>query len=327
MPQHAKEVVQPDFIIEGPGEIQISELLQQILKNAPRDINKPKTLDDFPYPAFDLYKNLNYLPIMSSRGCPYKCTFCAAGKISGKYVQRKPENVVSEIIHFSKKFGIKDVAFYDDALLLNKQTRLIPILKLLLKENVFLRFHTPNGLHVREIDEDLARFLFLSGFKTIRLSFESVNPNRQIEMKNKVTPEDLEFAVQNLVRARYQRKALEAYVMMGLPNQSFEEVYESILYVNSLGIKIRLASFSPIPGTLAYKRSIEDGLFPENADPLLTNKSIYPLHRTREAYLKFHSIRQFVNVLNEGVNRGINLFQSNELIKAFRKMLKDTKLE
>jgi len=70
---------------------------------------------------------------------------------------------------------------------------------------------------------------------------------------------DLEKAVNNLTAAGYAKKDLEAYVLMGLPHQPLEEVYQSILFVNSLGIKVSLASYSPIPGTVDYRRAVSDG--------------------------------------------------------------------
>ncbi len=321
---HARNVLQPDYIIEGSGEIQCENLLSEILSNAPARNEQPKVLDDFPHPAFDLYNKLDYLVVMTSRGCPYHCTFCATDKISGKYAQRQPDCVTDEILRQTQKLKVRDVAFYDDALLLNKNQRLKPILRTLSREKLKLRFHTPNGLHAKQIDEELAQLFFDSGFKTIRMSFETVNPQRQLDMYNKVTPGDLEQAVIFLQKAGFERKKLEAYVMMGLPDQSFEEVYQSILFVNSLGIKVILASFSPIPGTVDYQRAIERGLFPENADPLLTNKTGYPMYRTEEAYWKFHKIRQFVSMLNQGINRKVNLFESKSLRNALRNTLGST---
>ncbi len=326
LPDHAKKVVQPDYLVTGPGEVQTARLLADVLKSAPSPDPLPRSLDDFPAPAFDLYRHLDYLVVMTSRGCPFRCTFCATNLISGKYARRSPERVVEEILEQTRRFRVRDVAFYDDALLLNKQQHIVPILQMLNRERTSLRFHTPNGLHAREVDEEIAHLFFRSGFKTIRLSFESVSPQRQKDMKNKVSPSDLEQAVIHLEKAGYPRKSLEAYVLMGLPQQPLEEVYQSILFVHSLGIKVRLASFSPIPGTVDYQRAVRAGLFPADADPLLTNKSIYPLFRTTEAYRKFHAVRQFVNMLNEGVNRGVSLFSPHELPSALRKLL-DTKSE
>lgn len=321
MPEHARQVVKPDYIIQGAGEIQAAHLLNDVLSYQPVSQNHPEVLDDFPYPAFDLYPHPDYLIVMTSRGCPYRCTFCATAKISGAFAQRKPEKVVEEILQQTRRFKIKDVAFYDDALLLNKKNRIIPVLKQLIKSRTRLRFHAPNGLHVREIDRELAQFVHRANFTTIRLSFESVNPGRLSDMKNKVTPADLETAVCNLEKAGYRPQDVEAYVLMGLPKQSREEVFESLFFVHSLGIKVRLASFSPIPGTVDYQRAVTDGLFPHEADPLLTNKSIYPLFRTAEAYHKFHAIRHLARILNEGVDRGVNLFGEQDLRNALRRAL------
>jgi radical SAM superfamily enzyme YgiQ (UPF0313 family) len=320
--EHAKTHVKPDYIITGPGELQVAQLLCQILPGAPEDPFPPQNLDDFPAPAFDLYSKLDYLIVMTSRGCPYHCTFCATEQISGGYVQRNPAHVVEEILKGTKKYAVKNVAFYDDALFLNKKNRIIPILQALIQSKTRLNFHTPNGVHTCEISSDLAELLFANSFKTIRLSFESVSPERREDMKDKVTPDDLEIAVKNLEQAGFQRNMLAAYVIFGLPNQPLEEVYESILFVNSLGIKVSLASFSPIPGTVDYERAIAQGLLPRNPDPLITNNSIYPLYPRKEDYIRFNSVRQFVQVLNEGIDRGVRLTHPIELKKALKNFLK-----
>ena len=321
MPQHARDVIKPDFIVTGPGEIQSMELLSSIISHPPAITKRFDSLDDFPRPALDLYTQLDYLPIMTSRGCPYRCTFCATDKISGSYAQRSPESVFGELSENVKRFNVKDIAFYDDALLLNKNQRLIPILKKVISSKMKLRFHTPNGLHTKQIDKEVAQLFRLSGFTTIRLSFETKNPKRFADMKNKVTPDDLIRAVENLEKAGYARNALETYILMGLPGQSFEEIYESILFAHSLGIKVRLASFSPIPGTIDHDRAVKQGLYPKDADPLLSNKTIYPLHRSIEAFHKFHQIRQLVHVLNQAVDREVNLFEPAELKLAFQKIV------
>jgi hypothetical protein len=317
LPEHAHRTIGPDYLIQGPGETRIEKLLSDLIPNAPKAETQPKALDDFPYPAFDLYHHLEYLPVMTSRGCPYRCTFCATDKISGKYAQRQPGNVVDEIIFSVKKYRVQDIAFYDDALLLNKHRRLLPILGMLSDKKLKIRFHTPNGLHAKQIDQETAKLFWDSGFKTIRLSFETVNEERQQDMMNKVTPLDLERAVQYLVQSGYSKKSLESYVLMGLPNQSFQEIYESILFVHFLGIKVKLASFSPIPGTVDFERAVESGQFPADADPLLTNKTIYPLHQGTESYRKFQEIRQLVTILNQAIDRKVNLFSPSELRVAF----------
>jgi len=317
MPEHARRVIQPDYLVQGPGEIQVTLLLAEIFNLPHLSENLPRGIDEFPYPAFDLYRKLDYLIVMTSRGCPFRCTFCATYKIDANFTQRKPEAAVEEILHQTRKLKVRDVAFYDDALLIQPEKRIKPIIRELIQSRRQLRFHTPNGLHARQIDEELAELMYRANFKTIRLSLESVAKERRRDIHNKITPGEMTRAVQNLIKAGYQARELETYIIMGLPDQPLEEVVESILYANSLGIQVRLASFSPIPGTVDYQRAIERGYFPSEADPLLTNKTIIPLFRTREAYYRFHTLSQFTNMLNEGVKRGITLFKPRDFRKAF----------
>ncbi|NOX38511.1 MAG: B12-binding domain-containing radical SAM protein [Calditrichaeota bacterium] len=323
MPDHAREVVQPDYIIQGPGEIQVAQLLADWFHLPELKENIPRHIDEYPYPAFDLYRKLDYLIVMTSRGCPFRCTFCATYKIDAQFSQRHPENVVEEILTQTRRLRVRDVAFYDDALLMQPEKRIKPILWELLRQRHQLRFHTPNGLHGRFIDEEMAYLLYANNFRTIRISLESVAKERRRDIHNKITPGEMTRAVYNLVKAGYQPKDIETYIIMGLPTQSIDEVVETMLYAHSLGVIIRLASFSPIPGTVDYQRAIEQGYFPADADPLLTNKTILPLFRTREAYERFHRISQLAHMLNEGAKRGVSLFHPSDFRKALKQALED----
>lgn len=321
MPDHARQVVQPDYLITGPGEVQAAELLAELFHRPELAADPPTDIDDFPHPAFELYSRLSYLIVMASRGCPFRCTFCATYKIDANFSQRRPDRVVEEILTQTRRFRVRDVAFYDDALLMQPEKRIKPILREILRSKRPLRFHTPNGLHARFIDQELAELMYRCNFKTIRLSLESVAKERRRDIHNKITPGEMTRAVQHLVKAGYQAKDIETYIIMALPNQPLEEVVETILYAHALGVQVRLASFSPIPGTVDYQRAIENGFLPENPDPLLTNKTVIPIYRTREAYERFHRISQLANMLNEGVKRGIGLFQPGELRQALFRAL------
>jgi len=305
MPEHAQRVIKPDYLITGPGEYPLAEFLADVLHMPSLREQFPAHIDSFPPPAFDLLRKNDYLIAMTSRGCPFRCTFCATYKVDSAFTQRQPEAVVAEILSQTERFGIQDVAFYDDALLMQPDRRIKPILREIIASRRPLRFHTPNGLHARYIDEELADLMYRSGFKTIRLSLESVAKERLRDIHNKITPGEMTRAVQNLVNAGYAPGELETYIIMGLPQQSLDEVIDTILYANSLSVQIRLSSFSPIPGTIDYQRAIDHGLFPADADPLLTNKTIIPLERTQAAYQQFLSISDFTRRLNEDVRRGV----------------------
>jgi radical SAM superfamily enzyme YgiQ (UPF0313 family) len=319
LPEHAQRVVKPDYLISGPGEYKISELLADLFNQPHLLDNFPTNIDDFPYPAFDLLRKNDYLVVMSSRGCPFRCTFCATYKIDESFSQRQPEKVTEEIVTQSRKLNVRDVAFYDDALLLQPDLRIKPILRGILENGRTFRFHTPNGIHGRYIDKELAELMFRTGFKTIRISLESVAKERMRDIHNKITPGDFTRAVQNLTRAGFQAKDIETYIIMGLPNQPIEEVIETILYANSLGVQVRLAVFSPIPGTKDYDRAVESGYFPHDADPLLTNKTIIPLFRTREAYHFFQGIARHTQKLNVSLRGKEVYYSQSEFIRDTQK--------
>ncbi|MGD9897594.1 MAG: radical SAM protein [Calditrichaceae bacterium] len=321
LPEHARETVRPDYIITGPGEIKALRLLNDILKLEIDESLIPGNLDDYPYPDFELIHKPDYLVLMTARGCPYDCSFCAQKQISMNFTQRDPVRVVDEFVEQYRKFRLRDFAFYDDALFINKKRHIEVILNQLIEKRLPIRLHSPNGLFARYVDQELAELMYRSHFKTIRLSFETSNESRRKDMYSKVTNADMIQAVENLNRAGFRSKDLEAYVLMGLPGQDIEEVAASIIFVHNLGVRVRLASFSPIPGTKDFQRAVEQGYIAEDIDPLLTNKSIFPLSNESMNFETYRKLRTFSNILNEAAMRELSLFTDISIGKAIRKVI------
>lgn len=319
LPEHAQQTVEPDYIITGPGEIKTVQLLARLFDTEIDPTLFPESIDDYPAPAFDLISHPDYLPLLTSRGCPFDCSFCAQKKISMAYVRRDPDKVVQEIIAHHKEFKVRDFAFYDDALFISREQHIEIILEKIITEKVNLRFHSPNGLFARYIDERLARLMYRAGFKTVRLSFETSNEKRRRDMFSKVTNKDMIRAVGHLQNAGYRAADLEAYVLMGLPGQSLEEVLASVIFVHNLGLQVRLASFSPIHGTREFDKAVAQGRIAAGIDPLLTNKSIFPLSDQTFTYEKYRKVRTFTQILNEAAKRGFSLFTDPLLGNAVRK--------
>lgn len=322
LPEHARKIINPDYLICGPGEIQVLELLSSLF-NLDYDRSRiPRKLDDFPYPAFDLINHPDYLIIMTSRGCPYHCSFCAQKLIARPFEQRSPEHVVEEFKMQYRTFGIRDFAFYDDALFINKKTHIEPILEHLIASRLPLRLHSLNGLFANAIDENLADLMFRSHFKTVRLSFETSDAARQKDMHAKVSNEKMIEAVGHLIRAGFKARDLEAYVLMGLPDQTLQEIIASMVFIHNLGIQIKLASFSPIPGTLEFERAVIKGYIAGDVDPLLTNKTIYPLHNQQMTMEIFRQIRVLAQVLNQAALQGLSLFDGQDIGRAVAQVVK-----
>jgi hypothetical protein len=218
---------------------------------------------------------------------------------------------------------VKTFVFYDDALLVRASEHLLPLLEAVIQGEVHCTFHTPNGLQPRAIDREVAKMMFRSGFRTVRLSFETADEGRQAENGPKVTNADLMDAIDHLKAAGYQGKELEVYVLAGLPGQSLEEMVESVMFVARLGAKARLAFYSPIPGTGEWEKAVRLFGFDPEADPLLHNNSIHPFHPAPSPGEEpVEAVQQLSKVLNAAIDQGVNTLNGSVISRTFVKILK-----
>jgi radical SAM superfamily enzyme YgiQ (UPF0313 family) len=224
----------------------------------------------------------------------FDCSFCAAPVIFPRFEQRKPSSVVSELEENYKLYGTWNIAFYDDALLLNKKNHAIPMLEEIASKKIPLVFHTPNGLHMKEIDETLASLFKKANFQSIFLSQESLDEDVLQEHCPKVSSSDFDKALFHLEKAGYSREEINVYLMIGLPEQDAKSVEESIFGVKSRGLKPRLAFFSPVPGTRVWKKIVDEGYLPKEADPLLHNKLTFPYIWGNFSSEKFENLKNLL---------------------------------
>ena len=224
------------------------------------------------YPIFDLQNKISYVVIMTSYGCPFNCPYCASKKLYPKFKTRNPEEVFKEILFWYTKYGVKDFAFYDDALLFNFESHLAVILEKILSHNLHLRFHTPNAIHARFVTKEVAQLLKKSGFKTIRIGLERVE-NR---FDNKLSIEEFLQAVFYLKSAGFKESELGAYFLYGVPEEDFEEVERGLLFLAKHKIPPYLAEFSPIPGTPFFEIAKIYSRYPIEEDPIFHNNTVFP---------------------------------------------------
>jgi radical SAM superfamily enzyme YgiQ (UPF0313 family) len=216
-------------------------------------------------------------------------------------VQRSYDDVFQELLHFYNNLGIRNFAFYDDALLVRSADHIEPFMQQVIDEKLPCYFHTPNGLHARYITERVAELMFKSGFKTLRLSLETIDPDRQQHTGGKVTGEECKQAVEILKRAGFQGKQIGVYLFIGLPGQGLDETKETIRYVHDLGVVAHLCEYSPIPGTNDWEMLEQQGYVSPNDDPLTHNNSAFIFLKKRYTLEQIQHVKDWVRSLNRRI--------------------------
>jgi radical SAM superfamily enzyme YgiQ (UPF0313 family) len=266
--EHAVQASGADAVYTGHIKDDIIALLDHFgirLREKPQDISCSPVL----------CQSRPFSPVLTSRGCPYRCSYCASPFLSDRFIQKNPEDIIDEIYGLSAT-GTRDIAFYDDALLVNADAHIKVILRETMRCCPGIRFHCPNGLHARHIDDDLAYLMKQSGFTTLRLSLETINTARQAETGGKVTLDAFVRSVKYLKKHGFTKREIGVYLMYGLPGQGLEEVKEGVHFLKDLGVGINLTEFSPIPHTQCWEELKKQGVIHDGIDPLLTNNTVFP---------------------------------------------------
>ena len=199
-------------------------------------------------PLWDLYPRSTSGVLKLADGCPFRCTYCSVPQVYPKFAARPLDRSLAELQSLVAH-GVRHVAFYDDALLFHRERLLIPFLRAVLEKNIDVNFYTPNALNARFIDREVAHLMIAAGFKHIYLGFESNAYEWQRKTGGKVYSQELGRAIDHLMAAGARPDHIHAYLIVGHPAGNDQQVEESMHYASSLGIKIMLSEFSPIPAT------------------------------------------------------------------------------
>ncbi|MEW6616497.1 MAG: radical SAM protein [Thermodesulfobacteriota bacterium] len=289
---HASEYSKADYIVRGEGEMEALKLVGELTGNRLEYPNPGDGLDVLPYPAFDLMPNLDYVCIMTSRGCPFSCTYCASHIVYKGFRRRIPLCVVDEMQFWREIYGVKEFAFYDDALMVEPEKNIKIILKEVLRRKILCNFHTPNGIHIRFMTKELCGLMHEAGFKTIRLGLETSDVKRQYSTGNKTTNREFEQSVSNLREAGFLSGDIGVYILIGLPGQKPEEVEDTIRFVWETGAKPILAEYSPIPQTALWENAVEEARFDIAGEPLFHNNSLVPFRSRYFSLETYNRLKQ-----------------------------------
>lgn len=274
-PEAGRALLRADHYVKGYGETAVLRLLADLGARVP-------FIPDFmcksalPLPALDLAGAQEFVPLLTARGCPYNCSYCASRLLHPAFLERRPDDILAEIEQRRHVFKSGHFIIFDDALLINKKKRFLPVFSSLARAGkTSLHFHTPNGLHAREIDRESALVLHEAGFATLRLGFESLAAGILRRSDGKVKKRQMVDAVSNLELAGYRRGQIGAYLLFGYPGQTLKDMETSLAFISDLGLVPHLAVFSPVPGTADFMELQRQGVLSIPIDLLETNKTYF----------------------------------------------------
>ena len=218
------------------------------LINLERYFNFQSSMDFFP-----VFRNKRFLPLVTSRGCPFKCTYCH--DIFDKSIQyRSPKAVVDEIEYLINKYGVREFHIVDDVFNVNMKRAKI-VLDAIIQKNLNIHISFPNGLRADFFDDELIDKMQRAGVYRMALGIESGSQRIQDMIQKDLDINIIYGVVEKLTRARM---SVHGFFMLGFPSETRKEMEATIDFACDLGLTT--ANFSlviPNPGTDLRQTFIE----------------------------------------------------------------------
>ena len=254
-PQQAMDTGVFDCVVRGEGDNE--EYLQHIITTRERGViygnDNLTNLDKLPILAYHLLDGYKYkpmpphgmhgavMPMLTSRGCPYKCSFCSKAVFGSKYRSKSPGNIIEEIVALQRR-GIKEIAFYDDIFGLKKDEAMC-----------LLDMLEPLGMHwtcqsrVNLVDAEILKAMHRAGCFAIAYGLESGSPEILKAISKDITLEQTERAVRLTQEAGIR---VIGYFMLGSPGETGETMDATVQWAIKLNPDYAQFSITtPLPGS------------------------------------------------------------------------------
>ncbi len=326
-----KEFPDVDVGVVGEGEDTIVELCEKlrdgkgisrvrgIVRRQGRRITiNPKRpliedLDRIPFPARHLlpdlkryrqtpasYKKVPHVTMITSRGCPYRCTFCSSNSVFGKSCRfHSAQYVLKEMGHLIENYGAREFIIYDDTFTQN-HARLKEICEGIISRGWNIVWSCMGRANT--VNEDMLRLMRRAGCWSISYGIESGDQSILNRIKKGITLDQVRDAVKWSKKLGYD---VRGFFMIGHPGETKETIEKTIRFASSLGLDVaQFAITTPMPGTELWDTARDYGSFTYDSwmdfntmKPLFVSEGLtedYLITKTAEAFRRVHTRPSYI---------------------------------
>jgi len=267
-----------DFVVKGEGEVAIARLADAVetdsrVEDVPSLVFREGgrvcvnrgadalTPDRIATPAYDLFDLTPYfnlamseyvrpgsrpMPIFTSRGCPFHCTFCH-DLFTKQFRARSADHVLREILMLYRDYRVNEFLIYDDIFNLDI-ARAKSIFRKVIDSGIQAGFSFPNGLRIEIIDDELMSLMAAAGVHTISFAVETASERMQKLIKKRLK---LDKVAHSLKLARRHGIRTQGFFIIGFPHETRAEINQTIRFARRLrDLDYAFFSFAtPYPGT------------------------------------------------------------------------------
>jgi radical SAM superfamily enzyme YgiQ (UPF0313 family) len=261
-----------DFAFKGEAEQSLSLFIKGVsndkipglisrkepLNNSPERI---EDLDSLPFPAYGKFdsvsEHISNYPLVTSRGCPYNCTFCCVKRVMGrKWIARSVPNIIEELSYVKKRFGVHVFNIQDDNFSMDIN-RAMEFCEALLQKDFKFTWSCPNGVRADRLDEELLKLMKRAGCHAIAIGVESNNAEEFNSIKKGETLEHVIWAAQ---KAKEIGMEIYGNFIIGLPHATLDSVRQSVMFAKEKQFNSAIFNLLvPFPGTEIYEWVKKEG--------------------------------------------------------------------
>jgi len=279
-----------DFCIRGEGESGIHTLLEKFISGetiddvpgishfrngeyiANTELPRVRDINSIPWPKWpDGYMETFWqagksygpqtgrdMPMMLSRGCPYRCTFCSNPEMwTTRYILRDVDDVVAEVKSYIEKHDITAVQLYDLTAITKKKWT-VEFLRKLLDNNIDVKWALPSGTRSEVLDKETLILLNQVGCNYLVYAPESGSPEMLERLNKKLNLKNLNGSIKEALALKM---VVRANIILGFPGETRLDLYKTLVYGIGLSIRgvdeVQPNLYSPYPGSQLFHELLE----------------------------------------------------------------------